>query len=236
MEIYLKKRTSLTLSVTTPMLSATLKWVTHHWNALRVLLEYAFDSHLLDVNADGVRQQNRKVHRCASSQMRSSYWQTVWLAVAGIDRSKAPHVEQPVLLVFLFKGAWKQMTGLWNSPGVAWQTLNRSLQPYHFFSLKYIYICGALVPASRLTSVVVRRWGFRQSCTVVSAVSKDFSSPFVWQLCLFRFAPFHFLAICVQDIRRSCPSIRSGLGGSWQQKNSNTFIALFFFSCKCVKR
>lgn len=62
-----------------------------------------------------------------------------------------------------------------------------------------------------LTPVVVRCRGFRQSRTVVDAVSKDLSSSLVWQLCLFCFAPFYLPAICVHDSKRRCPSIRSGL-------------------------
>lgn len=83
-----------------------------------------------------------------------------------------------------------------------------------------------LVPASCLTSVIIRCRGFRQSCTIVDAVSKDLSPPLVWLLCLFSFAPFYLPAICVHDRKRSCPSIHCGLKGSWRQ-NSNTVLLLF---------
>lgn len=83
-----------------------------------------------------------------------------------------------------------------------------------------------LVPVSCLTSVVVRCWGFRQSFTVVDAVSKDLSPSLVWQLCLFGFASFYLPAICVHDSKRRCPSIHSGLKGSCQQI-SNTALLHF---------
>lgn len=89
-----------------------------------------------------------------------------------------------------------------------------------------------LVPGTCLTSVVVRRRGFRQSCTVVDTVSEDLPPPLVGQLCLFSFAPFHLLAICAHDGKCSCPIIHSGLKGSWQQ-NANTVLFSFFFMPMC---
>lgn len=96
----------------------------------------------------------------------------------------------------------------------------------------YISTLGMVIPASCLTSVVVRCRGFWQSCTVVDAVSKNLS-PLVWQLCLFSFASFYLPAICFHDGKWSCPSTHSSLNGSWQKNSNKVFFFYTFFMQMC---